>query len=56
MALMAHDAQAAAPVPTRRLWALAAAGLCLGAAVVGFNLLYLYVPRGWTPIHGFAPA
>jgi hypothetical protein len=39
----------------RRLWALAACGLCLGAAVVGFDLLYLFVPPGWTPIHGFAP-
>ena len=24
--------------------------------MVAFNLLYLFVPAGWTPIHGFAPA
>lgn len=23
----------------------------MGGAVVAFNLLYLFVPRGWTPYH-----
>jgi len=40
---------------TRRLWALGACGLCLGVAVVAFDLLYLSVPAGWYPVHGFAP-
>ena len=39
----------------RRLWALAACGLCLGACAAAFNLLYLFVPAGMSPHHGFAP-
>jgi hypothetical protein len=39
----------------RRLWALAGCGVCLGVSTVCFNLLYLFVPAGVTPIHGFTP-
>jgi hypothetical protein len=46
---------AARPRPIGPLWALAACGACLGACAVAFNLLYLCVPPGWTPVHGFAP-
>jgi hypothetical protein len=38
-----------------RLAALAVCALGLGASVVGFNLLYLRVPEGMAPLHGFAP-
>jgi hypothetical protein len=34
---------------------LAACALVLGACVVAFNLLYLFVPDGLSPLHGFAP-
>jgi len=34
-----------------RLWALAVCGLVLAAAVVGFNLLFLWMPDGWAPLH-----
>jgi len=40
--------------PRRRLWPLAACGLCLGAALVGFNLLYLSAPAGLGPIYNLA--
>jgi hypothetical protein len=39
---------------TARLWALGAAGASLGLFVVGFDVLYLSVPAGWTPPYGFA--
>jgi alpha-1,6-mannosyltransferase len=39
----------------RHLWALAGCGACIGVCTVAFNLLYLFVPAGWTPLHGFAP-
>ena len=34
-----------------RLWALGACGLVLAAAVVSFNLLFLWMPEGWAPLH-----
>ena len=34
---------------------LAACALVLGTCVVAFNLLYLFVPAGLSPLHGFAP-
>jgi hypothetical protein len=39
----------------KRLAALAVCALVLGASVVAFNLLYLRVPDGMAPLHGFAP-
>jgi alpha-1,6-mannosyltransferase len=53
--MTAEIARPVSPADRRRLWALGACGLCLGAAVVSFDLLYLFVPPGWTPLHGFAP-
>jgi hypothetical protein len=34
---------------------LAACALVLGACAIAFNLLYLFVPDGLAPLHGFAP-
>jgi hypothetical protein len=34
-----------------RLWVLAVCGLVLAAAVVSFNLLFLWIPPGWAPLH-----
>jgi alpha-1,6-mannosyltransferase len=46
-----RDARAGAA----RLKALGASGVALGLCLVGFDLLYLSVPSGWTPPYGFAP-
>lgn len=38
-----------------RLWMLAACGLVLATSVVSFNLLFTFIPTGWSPEFGFAP-